>query len=190
VRLARYWTAIRAIPTKYCNWDSPLGPMVRMRKIRRPAAPQSGLDTIAAFKQELPELIVGAGSLLTPDMGDAAIQVGARFLVGPGTNVALLQFAVKCGVPFLPGAATVSEIMRVLDVGRTAARLFPAEVLGGITYLRSLAGPISSMKFCPTGSVDMRGSRRATCSCPTCWRWVRENRFDDIHRLAAQAAAS
>jgi 2-dehydro-3-deoxyphosphogluconate aldolase/(4S)-4-hydroxy-2-oxoglutarate aldolase len=159
---------------------------------------QSGFDTIAALKQESPELIVGAGSVLTPDMGKAAIEAGACFLVSPGTNEALLQFAMECSVPFLPGVATVSEIMRVLDVGCTAAKLFPAETLGGIGFLRSVAGPIPSMKFCPTGGIDV-GLAPIYLQLPNVLgvggSWmapndlVSENRFDDIRRLAEHAAA-
>jgi 2-dehydro-3-deoxyphosphogluconate aldolase/(4S)-4-hydroxy-2-oxoglutarate aldolase len=158
---------------------------------------QSGFDTIAALKHELPELIVGAGSVLTPDMGKAAIQAGARFLVSPGTNEALLQFAMECSVPFLPGVATVSEIMRVLDAGCTAAKLFPAESLGGITFLRSVAGPIPTMKFCPTGGIDVGLAPRYlqlpnVLAVGGSWmapkHLVKDNRLDDIRRLAEHAA--
>jgi 2-dehydro-3-deoxyphosphogluconate aldolase / (4S)-4-hydroxy-2-oxoglutarate aldolase len=144
----------------------------------------SSLDTIAALKDELPALILGAGSVLTPEMGAAAIRAGARFLVSPGANEALLNFAVKCSVPFLPGV--------------TAAKLFPAEALGGITFLRSVAGPIPSMKFCPTGGIDV-GLAPGYLQLPNVLgvggSWmvpndlVTENRFDDIRRLAEKAAA-
>jgi 2-dehydro-3-deoxyphosphogluconate aldolase/(4S)-4-hydroxy-2-oxoglutarate aldolase len=159
---------------------------------------QSGLDTIAALKQELPELILGAGSVLTPEMGQAAIQAGASFLVSPGTNEALLQYAVDCSVPFLLGVSTVSEIMRLLDFGCTAAKLFPAETLGGMSFLRSVAGPIPAMKFCPTGGIDAnlaQGYLQLPNVLAVGGSWmaspdlIRENRLDGIRRLAKQAAA-
>jgi 2-dehydro-3-deoxyphosphogluconate aldolase/(4S)-4-hydroxy-2-oxoglutarate aldolase len=159
---------------------------------------QSGLDTIAALKQELPDLIVGAGSVLTPEMGEAAIHAGAHFLVSPGMNEVLLRFAGQCSVPFLPGVATVSEVMRVQDVGCTAVKLFPAETLGGMSFLQSVAGPLPSMKFCPTGGIDV-GLAQGYLQLPNVLAvggsWmapndlIRENRFDDIRRLAEQAAA-
>ena len=157
----------------------------------------SGLETIVAIKREIPGLIIGAGSVLTPDMGEAAIQAGARFLVSPGTNDVLLQYAVRCRVPFLPGVATVSEVMRVLDSGCTAAKLFPAAALGGITFIRSVLGPLPFMKFCPTGGIDaalapdylqldnvlaVGGSWMAPNDL------IAANRFGDIRRLAEQAA--
>jgi 2-dehydro-3-deoxyphosphogluconate aldolase/(4S)-4-hydroxy-2-oxoglutarate aldolase len=158
----------------------------------------SGLETIAALKQQLPNLIVGAGSVLTPELGEAAMQAGACFLVSPGTTEALLQFAKRCSVPFLPGVATVSEMMRVQALGCTAAKLFPAESLGGVAILRSVAGPLPSMKFCPTGGIDAElavGYLQLTNVLAVGGSWmapndlVSENRFEDVSRLAEQAAA-
>jgi 2-dehydro-3-deoxyphosphogluconate aldolase / (4S)-4-hydroxy-2-oxoglutarate aldolase len=159
---------------------------------------QSGLDTIAALKQELPELIFGAGSILTPEMGEAAIQAGAQFLVSPGTSEALLQFAVECRVPFLPGVSTVSEIVRLMEIGCTTAKLFPVEALGGISFLRCVAGPLPSMKFCPTGGLDAELAPRYlqlpnVLAVGGSWmapdELIRENQLDDIRRLAEYAAA-
>jgi 2-dehydro-3-deoxyphosphogluconate aldolase / (4S)-4-hydroxy-2-oxoglutarate aldolase len=157
-----------------------------------------GLDTIAALTRELPGLIVGAGSVVTPELGEAAIRAGAGFLVSPGTNDTLLQFAADCRVPFLPGVSTVSESMRALALGCTAAKLFPADLLGGAAFLRAVAGPLPFMKFCPSGGVDARiapdylrlanvlavgGSWMAPAEL------IRQNRFDDIRQLAEQAAS-
>jgi 2-dehydro-3-deoxyphosphogluconate aldolase/(4S)-4-hydroxy-2-oxoglutarate aldolase len=157
-----------------------------------------GLDTIAALTRELPGLIVGAGSVFTPELGEAAIRAGAGFLVSPGTHDTLLQFAADCRVPFLPGVSTVSEAMRVLALGCTAAKLFPADLLGGAAFLRAVAGPLPFMKFCPSGGVDARiapdylrlanvlavgGSWMAPAEL------IRQNRFDDIRQLAEQAAS-
>jgi len=157
-----------------------------------------GLQTIAAVTQEIPGLIVGAGSVVTPALGDAAMQAGARFLVSPGTDDRLLQFAADCRVPFLPGVSTVSESMRVLALGCTAAKLFPVDVLGGVTFLRSIAAPLPSMKFCPSGGIDAKvapdylrlgnvlavgGSWMAPAEL------IRHNRFTDIRVLAEEAAS-
>jgi 2-dehydro-3-deoxyphosphogluconate aldolase / (4S)-4-hydroxy-2-oxoglutarate aldolase len=159
---------------------------------------ECGLQAIAALTRELPGLIVGAGSVVTPELGEAAISAGARFLVSPGTNDALLQFAADCRVPFLPGVSTVSESMRVLALGCTAAKLFPADVLGGVAFLRSLAAPLPAMKFCPSGGMDAQvapsylrlpnvlaigGSWMAPAEL------VREKRFAEIAQLAQAAAA-
>jgi 2-dehydro-3-deoxyphosphogluconate aldolase/(4S)-4-hydroxy-2-oxoglutarate aldolase len=157
-----------------------------------------GLETIATLTRDFPGLIVGAGSVVTPKLGEAAIQAGARFLVSPGTSDTLLQFAADCRVPFLPGVSTVSESMRVLARGCTAAKLFPADLLGGVAFLRAVAGPLPSMKFCPSGGMDARiapdylrlanvlavgGSWMAPAEL------IRQDRFDDIRQLAEQAAS-
>jgi 2-dehydro-3-deoxyphosphogluconate aldolase/(4S)-4-hydroxy-2-oxoglutarate aldolase len=157
----------------------------------------AGLETIAAIKRDLPELTVGAGSVLTSQMGEQAIGAGARFLVSPGTTETLLQFAANCSVPFLPGVATASEIMRTQALGCTAVKLFPAQSLGGVNFLRALAGPLPSMKFCPTGGIEARlapeylqldnvlavgGSWMATNEL------ISGARFEEIRRLAVAAA--
>ena len=115
---------------------------------------KAGLPTIAALAREIPGLLVGAGSVLTPDLGQAAIYTGAHFLVSPGTTETLLEFAATCRVPFLPGAGSTSEAMRLLIAGCSMAKLFPAELLGGTRFLRAIAGPLPSMKFCPTGGIS------------------------------------
>lgn len=157
-----------------------------------------GLDSIAALRRELPELIVGAGTVLTPQQGEAAIEAGARFLVSPGMTEALLQFAANCNVPFLPGVTTVSEMMRVQAMGCTAAKLFPAQFLGGTAFLRSLAGPLPAMKFCPTGGIDARLAPdylQLTNVLAVGGSWmapeaaIAQNRWVDIGHLAEQAAA-
>jgi 2-dehydro-3-deoxyphosphogluconate aldolase/(4S)-4-hydroxy-2-oxoglutarate aldolase len=156
------------------------------------------LEAIAVLTRELPGLIVGAGSVITPELGETAIHAGARFLVSPGTNDALLEFAADCRVPFLPGVSTVSESMRVLALGGTAAKLFPADVLGGIAFLRSLAAPLAAMKFCPSGGMDAQvapGYLRLSNVLAIGGSWmapaelVRERRFAEISQLAQAAAA-
>jgi 2-dehydro-3-deoxyphosphogluconate aldolase/(4S)-4-hydroxy-2-oxoglutarate aldolase len=157
-----------------------------------------GLEAIGALARELPELIIGAGSVVTPELGEAAIRAGARFLVSPGTNDTLLHYAADCRVPFLPGVSTVSESMRVLTLGCTAVKLFPADLLGGATFLRSVAGPLPSMKFCPSGGMDANvapGYLRLGNVIAVGGSWmapaelVRQNRFAEIRSLAEEAAS-
>jgi len=162
--------------------------------LRNPA----GLETISTLRRDLPELIVGAGSVLTPHAGEDAIRAGAQFLVSPGTTEPLLQFARNCSVPFLPGVASVSEMMRVQALGCELAKLFPARALGGIGFLRSVRGPLPSMKFCPTGDIDAELAAdylALTNVAAVGGSWmapqelVDQRRFADIRRLAEQAAA-
>lgn len=114
----------------------------------------AGLDAVAAVRRDLPALSVGAGSVLTPELGEAAIRAGAQFLVSPGTTEDLLRFALRCAVPFLPGAATISELMELQSRGCTAAKVFPVESLGGVSFIRSIAGPLPGIKLCPTGGIN------------------------------------
>lgn len=159
---------------------------------------RAGLETIAALKRELPKLIVGAGSVLTPRVGEAALRAGAGFLVSPGITEDLLGFAAGCAVPFLPGVSTVSEIMRVRELGCTVAKLFPAKLLGGVTFLRSLSGPLPMMKFCPTGGIDANVAPdylhlNNVLAVGGSWMapddLIAQDRMKDIYQLAAQAAA-
>jgi 2-dehydro-3-deoxyphosphogluconate aldolase/(4S)-4-hydroxy-2-oxoglutarate aldolase len=114
----------------------------------------AGIETITALRKKIPDLVVGAGSVLTPELGQGAIAAGASFLVSPGVTDPLLDFAAACEVPFLPGAGSVSEAMRLLAMGCTMAKLFPAEPLGGLRFLQAVSGPLRSMKFCPTGGIN------------------------------------
>jgi Entner-Doudoroff aldolase len=127
-----------------------------------------GLQTIAALTRELPGLIVGAGSVITPGLGESAIQAGAHFLVSPGTNDALLQFAADCRVPFLPGVSTVSESMRVLALGCTAAKLFPVDLLGGVPF--ALRGRAFAIDEILSFRRDGRAGRTSLSAARQCYR--------------------
>ncbi len=98
--------------------------------------------------------VVGAGTVTTPAQVEDALAAGARFLVSPGTTPALLDALQASGVPFLPGTATPSDVVALLERGITHAKLFPAEVVGGIAALKAFAGPFGQMRFCPTGGIN------------------------------------
>ncbi len=117
--------------------------------LRTPAA----LDAMRAIARAVPEMIVGAGTVLTADDLDAAITAGARYALSPGGTPKLMKAARKRGIPFIPGVATSSEIQRGLELGYTHFKLFPAEQLGGVATLKALAGPLPQARFCPTGSI-------------------------------------
>ena len=118
--------------------------------LRTPAA----LDAIRAIAHDVPDAVVGAGTLLTPDHVAAAQAAGARFLVSPGWTDRLLDAMRGSGLPFLPGVSTASEALGLLERGVTDMKFFPAEAAGGTAYLRSLASPLPRARFCPTGGID------------------------------------
>ncbi|MCI3930354.1 bifunctional 4-hydroxy-2-oxoglutarate aldolase/2-dehydro-3-deoxy-phosphogluconate aldolase [Streptomyces sp. AN091965] len=118
--------------------------------LRTPVA----LDAIRAIAAEVPDAVVGAGTVLSADQVKASVDAGARFLVSPGWTDALLEAMKGAGVPFLPGVSTTSEVVALLERGVREMKFFPAEAAGGTAYLKSLAGPLPQARFCPTGGVS------------------------------------
>jgi len=100
-----------------------------------------------------PGLLVGAGTIVTPEQVDRAVAAGARFLVSPGLSPAVVLRAAEHGVPVLPGVATPTEIIAALDLGIEVVKLFPAGQLGGVRTLSALAAPFPGLRFVPTGGV-------------------------------------
>ncbi len=119
--------------------------------LRTPAA----LDAIRAMA-EVPGGAVGAGTLLTPADVKAAKAAGATFGVSPGATDRLIAACEDEGLPLLPGAATASEIMALLEKGYMVQKFFPAEQAGGAAYLKSIGSPIPQVKFCPTGGISLK----------------------------------
>jgi 2-dehydro-3-deoxyphosphogluconate aldolase/(4S)-4-hydroxy-2-oxoglutarate aldolase len=103
---------------------------------------------------DVPGGVVGAGTLLTPGDVQAAKAAGAKFGVSPGATDELVEASVSEGLPLLAGAATATEAMRLLARGYDMLKFFPAEAAGGVAYLKSLAGPLPRIAFCPTGGVS------------------------------------
>lgn len=117
--------------------------------LRTPAA----LDAIRAIAADVPDAVVGAGTVLTADAVTESVTAGARFLVSPGWTDALVNAMRDSGVPFLPGVSTTSEVVALLERGVTEMKFFPAEAAGGTAYLKSLSSPLPRARFCPTGGI-------------------------------------
>jgi len=114
---------------------------------------QAGLAGAQAIIREVPDAIVGIGTVLTPDDMRRAVDIGARFALSPGATPALLDAAAASPIPFLPGIATSSEMMEAMARGFGTAKFFPATAAGGLAALRALAGPFPQARFCPTGGI-------------------------------------
>jgi 2-dehydro-3-deoxyphosphogluconate aldolase / (4S)-4-hydroxy-2-oxoglutarate aldolase len=112
----------------------------------------AGLDAIHALTA-LPELHVGAGSVLVPEQADQVVAAGARFVVSPGLSVDVVRRCHALGVPALPGTATASDLMAATALGLTEVKFFPAGLLGGPAAIRALAAPFTGMSFMPSGGV-------------------------------------
>jgi 2-dehydro-3-deoxyphosphogluconate aldolase / (4S)-4-hydroxy-2-oxoglutarate aldolase len=113
------------------------------------------LAAIKAIRDSVLGAMVGAGTILTPEHIAQACEAGARFLVSPGASPRLAQAAAAAPIPFLPGVATATEAMTLMELGFHALKLFPAEAVGGAKLLASLAGPLPDLRFCPTGGIDL-----------------------------------
>jgi 2-dehydro-3-deoxyphosphogluconate aldolase/(4S)-4-hydroxy-2-oxoglutarate aldolase len=113
----------------------------------------AALEAIKRIAAEVPEAVVGAGTVLNAAQFAASQLAGAKFVISPGATEALYYTAKDTGLPYLPAVATASEVMRALEQGFTRAKFFPAEAMGGIKALQSLAGPFPQMRFCPTGGI-------------------------------------
>jgi 2-dehydro-3-deoxyphosphogluconate aldolase/(4S)-4-hydroxy-2-oxoglutarate aldolase len=116
--------------------------------LRTPVA----LDAIREMGR-VPGAIVGAGTVVSERHLEEAVEAGSSFIVSPGITEPLGKSVMRSGVPYLPGIATASDIMRGLDLGLERFKFFPAEASGGITALKALAGPFGSIRFCPTGGI-------------------------------------
>lgn len=119
--------------------------------MRTPAA----LDVISAMAKARPDLVTGAGTVLNATHLQQARDAGAHFGVSPGTSAALREAILASGWAFIPGCATPSEAMTLADAGFEVVKLFPAEVVGGLNMLKSLASPLPHIKFMPTGGVRL-----------------------------------
>lgn len=113
-----------------------------------------GLAAISEIKQAVPEATIGAGTVVTVEDLRGAVAAGAEFLVSPGSPARLIAASLPCDIPLLPGVATPTEAMTLLEQGFTHMKFFPAQAAGGVPMLKSIAGPLPQIQFCPTGGVN------------------------------------
>ena len=118
------------------------------------------MEAIRAIAAEVEDAEVGAGTVLTADQVSQCVGAGARFMVSPGASPALLAAVADCPVPLLPGSASASEAMTLLEQGFRFQKFFPAEPAGGAPYLKSLASPLAVIRFCPTGGISRDSAGR------------------------------
>jgi 2-dehydro-3-deoxyphosphogluconate aldolase/(4S)-4-hydroxy-2-oxoglutarate aldolase len=160
--------------------------------LRTPAA----LEAITRIKAEVPDAIVGAGTIINIETLNKAIEAGAEFIVSPGTTDTMIDAALATGVPLLPGVANPSEAMRLLEKGITEMKFFPAEAAGGVPMLKSIGAPIPQITFCPTGGISQKNVKdyfslpNVACvggSWMCAANLVDSENWDEITRLSAEA---
>lgn len=118
----------------------------------------NALQAIKAITQEVPEAIVGAGTILNTTHYEQAEQAGAKFIVSPGLSNEVINCAKNSEIPLLPGAMTPSELMQALDKGYSYLKFFPAEAAGSLAFIQALASPFSEIFFCPTGGITQKSA--------------------------------
>lgn len=114
----------------------------------------AALNAIEQLAKHLPEIYVGAGTILTKENAAQAKNSGAKFCVSPGTTSSIIDACDECNISLLPGASTVSEMLTLSEAGFSEIKFFPASAAGGIPFIKSLLSPLPNLKFCPTGGIS------------------------------------
>ena len=154
-------------------------------------------ESIRRMAKAYPEMIVGAGTVLTTEQADRAIDAGAKFIVSPGFNPKVTEHVLKKGVPMTPGVCTPTEIEAALQFGLDVLKFFPAEPAGGLKMIKALAAPYVGLHFMPTGGISAANVRDYLAydkivACGGSWMvngaLVKEGKFDQVLALVKEAA--
>lgn len=157
----------------------------------------AGIHAIKAIAESVPGAVVGAGTVNRSEQLVDSLEAGAKFIVSPGATPSLVYAARSAAVPYLPGAATASEMLALIEEGISHQKFFPAEASGGVPALKAFASPLAEVKFCPTGGIDAELAKdylalpNVLCvggSWVTPAQAVKEGDWDRIESLAAEAA--
>jgi 2-dehydro-3-deoxyphosphogluconate aldolase/(4S)-4-hydroxy-2-oxoglutarate aldolase len=155
-------------------------------------------EAIAAIRQHCPDVLVGAGTVLTIDDADAAIAAGAAFLVAPGFNPMVVRHVQERGLPMIPGVCTPSDIEAALARGINVVKFFPAEAAGGVAFLKAVSAPYRAVRFVPTGGVGPGNladylALPQVLACGGSWmvrpELIAAGDFEAIRRITADAVA-
>ena len=162
--------------------------------MRTPAA----LESIRRIAAELPEVIIGAGTVLTPENARDARNAGAQFMVSPGLNPAMVDYCIDKGIPVYPGIATPTEIETALRHGLSVVKVFPSEALGGVAYLKAIPGPFGKLEFLTSGGITAANladylAYERVVACGGSWMapqaMIISGQFDRIREETAKAVA-
>ena len=147
------------------------------------------LEALEKIATECPNVLVGAGTVLTPRQAADACSAGAKFFVAPGFGAAMVDYCVEHDLPVFPGIATPTELEFALSRGLSVVKFFPAEPLGGIAYLKAMAGPYGNVGFLPSGGIGLSNlasylSIPRVVACGGSWmaptEWISAGKFDRI----------
>ena len=153
-------------------------------------------ECIRIMAEKFPEMLVGAGTVLTTEQVDRAIAAGAKFIVSPGLNPKVVKYCVEKNIPITPGIITPSEMEQAIELGLEVVKFFPAESFGGLKTIKSMAAPYNKMMFMPTGGINPENVKEylkfgKILACGGSWmvagNLVKEGKFDEIAKLVAEA---
>lgn len=153
-------------------------------------------ESIRIMTQSFPEMLVGAGTVLTTEQADRAAAAGAKFIVSPGLNPKVVKHCIEKGYPILPGTANPSDVEQAIELGLDVVKFFPAEQNGGIAMIKAMSAPYTKMKFMPTGGVNADNLKdyldfKKIVACGGSWMVKKElvaaGEFDKIEQLTREA---
>lgn len=153
-------------------------------------------EAIRIIAKECPDMLVGAGTVLTNDQVDRAVNAGAKFIVSPGLNPTTVQHCIEKGVPILPGTSNPSDIEMALSLGLDVVKFFPAEAAGGIKMIKAMSAPYGKVRFMPTGGINADNLKEyldfdKIVACGGSWMvkkdLIEKGEFDKIEKLAKEA---
>lgn len=153
-------------------------------------------ESIKLISEKFPDMLIAAGTVLTPEQADKAMNAGAKFIVSPGLNPEVVEHCKKKGYPIIPGVCTPTEIEKALSLGLTYLKFFPAEAAGGVKMIKSLAAPYTMVKFMPTGGINTSNLKdylacKAIFACGGSWMVpsdkIASGDFDEIENLTKEA---
>ena len=155
-------------------------------------------ESIKIMAEKFPDMLVGAGTVLTTEQVDRAVAAGAKFIVSPGLNPKVVKYCVEKGIPVCPGTCTPSEMEQAMDLGLDVVKFFPAEPSGGVKFIKAVAAPYTMLKFMPTGGVNATNVRdylaydKILC-CGGSWMvkgsLIEAGEFDKIVEMTKESAA-
>ena len=154
-------------------------------------------ESIRLMTEQFPEMLVGAGTVLTVEQVDAAVRTGAKFIVSPGFDAEIVDYCLKNEIPVFPGCISPSEVAQAVKRGLKVVKFFPAEPAGGISMIKAMAAPYTGLKFMPTGGINAKNlGEYLSCDkivcCGGSWmvkgKLIAEGRFDEIEKLTREAA--
>lgn len=158
---------------------------------------EAAQESIAEISKNFPQMFVGAGTVLTTEQVDRAVDAGAKFIVSPGFNPKVVEYCIKKGYPVTPGIMTPTELEMALEFGLDVVKFFPAENAGGLKMIKAMAAPYTKMKFMPTGGINPQNVREylqcdKILACGGSWMvkgdLINSGNFAEIEKLTKEAS--